>query len=46
MVSRVSIWRMSVLPEGSPIMPVPPPSSAIGLLPAIWRRFIRHSAMK
>ena len=27
-------------------MPVPPPIKAIGLLPAISIRFIRHSAMK
>ena len=35
MSSRVSILRMSVRPEGSPIMVVPPPISATGLLPAI-----------
>ena len=26
MVSGVIIWRISVRPDGSPIMPVPPPS--------------------
>ena len=46
MVSSVSIWRMSVRPEGSPIRVVPSPIRAIGLLPAICKRFIRHSAMK
>ena len=35
MVSRVIICRISDLPDGSPIMPVPPPSSAMGLFPAI-----------
>ena len=42
MVSTVSIWRISVRPEGSPIIPVPPPTNAIGLLPAICNRFIKH----
>ena len=46
MSSRVSILRISVLPDGSPIMVVPPPISAIGLLPAIWSRFMSVSAMK
>ena len=44
--SCVSIWRISVLPEGSPTIVVPPPSSAIGLLPASWSRRMRFSAMK
>ena len=44
--SLVSILRMSVRPEGSPIMVVPPPMSATGWLPAIWRRFISVSAIK
>ena len=38
MSSFVSILRMSVRPDGSPIMVVPPPISAIG--------FIRQSAIK
>ena len=46
MVSTVIMVRISVRPEGSPIMPVPPPMSAMGRLPAICRRFMRHSAMK
>ena len=46
MVSTVIIFRMSVRPEGSPIMPVPPPIRAMGRLPAICSRFIRHNAMK
>ena len=46
MSSIVSILRMSVRPEGSPIIVVPPPISAIGLLPAICRRFISVSAIK
>ena len=46
MASSVSIWRMSVRPEGSPIRVVPSPIRAMGLLPAICRRFIRHSAIK
>ena len=33
MVSSVSIWRDSSLPEGSPMRVVPPPSSTIGLWP-------------
>ena len=45
-VSSVSIWRMSVRPDGSPIIVVPSPMRAMGLLPAICRRFIRHRAMK
>ena len=45
-VSLVIIWRMSVRPDGSPIIAVPPPIRAIGLLPACCRRFIRQSAMK
>ena len=45
-VSFVIMLRISVLPEGSPIMAVPPPISAIGLLPASCSRFIRHSAIK
>ncbi len=44
--SLVSILRMSVRPEGSPIIVVPPPISATGVLPAICRRFISVSAMK
>ena len=27
-------------------MPVPPPMRAMGRLPAIWSRFIRHRAIK
>ena len=46
MVSRVIMERMSVRPEGSPIMAVPPPMRAMGRLPAICRRFIRVRAMK
>ena len=46
MVSTVIICLMSVRPEGSPIMPVPPPTRAMGLLPAICSLFIRQSAMK
>ena len=46
MSSLVSILRMSVRPEGSPIMVVPPPIRAMGLLPAICSRFIRVSAIK
>ena len=46
MSSIVSILRMSVRPLGSPIIVVPPPRRAIGLLPAICRRFIKVSAMK
>ena len=38
--SLVSILRISVRPE------VPPPMSATGWLPAIWRRFISVSAIK
>ena len=34
-VSLVIIWRMSVRPDGSPIIAVPPPIRAIGLLPAM-----------
>ena len=34
-VSLVIIERISVLPEGSPTIAVPPPIRAIGLLPAI-----------
>ena len=45
-VSRVIIERMSVRPDGSPIMAVPPPMRAMGLFPAICSRFIRHSAIK
>ena len=44
--SLVSILRISVRPEGSPIMVVPPPIRAMGLLPASCRRFIRVSARK
>ena len=46
MVSLVIMERISVRPEGSPIMAVPPPIKAMGLLPAICSRFIRHRAMK
>ena len=46
MSSRVSILRMSVRPEGSPIMVVPPPIRAMGVLPACCKRFISVSAMK
>ena len=46
MVSTVIIERISVRPDGSPIIAVPPPISAIGLLPAICMRFIRQSAIK
>ena len=46
MSSRVSILRMSVRPEGSPIMVVPPPMRAMGWLPAICSRFISVRAMK
>ena len=46
MVSSVSIWRISVRPEGSPMRVVPSPMRAMGLLPAICRRFMRHRAMK
>src|SRR5699024_11864976 len=42
----VIIWRISVRPEGSPIMAVPPPIKAMGRLPAICRRFIRQRAIK
>jgi len=35
-----------VRPEGSPMSVVPSPMRAMGLFPAICRRFIRHSAMK
>ena len=35
MVSSVSIWRISVLPEGSPMSVVPSPIRAIGRFPAI-----------
>jgi hypothetical protein len=34
MASRVNICRSSVLPLGSPIMEVPPPSTAMGRCPA------------
>ncbi len=46
MSSRVSIFRISVRPEGSPIIVVPPPIKAMGWLPAICRRFISVRAMK
>ena len=46
MVSTVIIWRISLLPEGSPTIPVPPPIRAMGLLPAICKRFIKQRAMK
>ena len=46
MSSLVSILRMSVRPEGSPIMVVPPPMRAMGWLPAICSRFISVNAMK
>ena len=46
MVSGVIMERISVRPEGSPIYPVPPPTKTTGRLPAICRRFIRHSAIK
>ena len=46
MVSRVIMERMSVRPEGSPIMAVPPPMRAMGRLPAICRRFIRVRAIE
>ncbi len=46
MSSMVSILRISVRPEGSPIIVVPPPIRAIGLLPASCRRFISVSAIK
>ena len=46
MTSGVIIGLESVLPDGSPTMPVPPPSRAIGLFPAICSLFIRHSAIK
>ena len=45
-VSTVIMLLISVRPDGSPIIAVPPPIKAIGLLPAIWRRFIKQSAMK
>jgi hypothetical protein len=31
-------WRSSLRPEGSPIIPVAPPTSAIGAWPASWKR--------
>ena len=34
LLARSSSWRSASLPEGSPIMPVPPPISAIGRWPA------------
>ena len=46
MSSRVSILRISVRPEGSPIMVVAPPIRAMGLFPAICRRFIMVRAIK
>ena len=46
MISGVIMVRISERPEGSPIIPVPPPIRAMGRLPAICRRFIRHRAMK
>ena len=46
MMSFVIMERMSDRPEGSPIMPVPPPTKAMGLFPASCRRFIRQRAMK
>ena len=36
-VSTVIILRKSLLPEGSPIMPVPPPIRAMGRCPARCR---------
>ena len=36
MVSTVIIVRMSVRPEGSPIIPVPPPTSAIGVTEILY----------
>ena len=46
MVSTVIMERMSVRPEGSPTMPVPPPMRAMGRLPAFCRRRMSISAMK
>ena len=40
--SMVSSWRSAVLPLGSPIMPVPPPTIAMGLWP---NRCMRASAI-
>ncbi len=37
MSSTVSTFRRSDLPDGSPIMPVPPPISANGLWPAFCK---------
>lgn len=45
-VSTVIMVLISERPDGSPTMPVPPPISAIGLFPAICKRFIKQSAMK
>ena len=41
--SSVSSWRVSSLPEGSPIRVVPPPISTIGLWPVFW--YSRSSMM-
>ena len=35
-ISFVSRRRSAVLPDGSPMRPVPPPTSAIGVWPARW----------
>ena len=40
------IERKSVLPDGSPIKPVPPPRRTTGLFPAICSRFMRQRAIK
>jgi hypothetical protein len=37
-VSSFSSLRLSSLPEGSPILVVPPPITTIGLCPACWSR--------
>ena len=37
-VSRSSRFRSDERPDGSPIIPVPPPTSAIGLPPWRWNR--------
>ena len=36
--STVSMLRSALLPEGSPMRPVAPPTRAITLCPASWRR--------
>ena len=38
MFSLVSNWRSAVLPLGSPMLPVAPPATAMGMCPASWKR--------